>query len=757
MDERRIQEKEAGGCPVIEAVVSPVYSFPMEQNRYRLIRRVVLKNPSDRDISRAILRIVSSPEVFVPLEQEITSLPAGGVLELEDLSLVPAAGELFALTEKCRGSITFTLEAGGELLAEHTADAWILPYDMWTGAGVCPELAASFVMPNHPAVSALLERVSEQLDLWSGDPSLDAYQTQDAGRVLQQAGAAYAVLRGLAAYAVAPASFEESGQRVRLPDQVLSGKLGNCMELSLLAASLLEAMGLHPLLLFTINHCFAGVWLEDYTFPDAVTDDAALVSKRTAQGVGEIAVFECTGLARGRDLSFDEARAAAEKRLTAPAPGEEVLWVLDIRAARLAGVLPLPVRVPGEREYAPDVREAVPAAPLRQETGKDGTSLLSEEKLTKEQLWERRLLDLGLRNSLISLRLSRTTIPLYAHSLDSLEDAFSRGKNFAVLPKPEHLVQGTADGGESVFEAAAACAGDALLQEEFASGRLRAVLSETANEQALKALYRQGRTSLEETGANTVFLALGLLRWYEGAKSRKARYAPVILLPAKLARSSAKGGFSVSVRDEEPVINVTLLEKLRQDFQIPVPGLDPLPEDEDGLDTRAVFTALRRALMQMPGWDIVECAVLGSFSFSSFVMWNDIRSRSDVLEKNGVVRSLMEGKLLFDAAEMDPTGVTEDGVLLPLPADASQLFAIREASEGKSFVLHGPPGTGKSQTITALIANALSRGKTVLFVAEKMAALSVVQKRLEDIGIGAFCLELHSNKARKKDLLEQLQ
>jgi hypothetical protein len=93
---------------------------------------------------------------------------------------------------------------------------------------------------------------------------------------------------------------------------------------------------------------------------------------------------------------------------------------------------------------------------------------------------------------------------------------------------------------------------------------------------------------------------------------------------------------------------------------------------------------------------------------------------------------------------------------VPINADSSQLAAIYTAGKTQSFVLHGPPGTGKSQTITNIIANALYQGKSVLFVAEKMAALEVVERRLEAIGIGDFCLELHSNKARKKDVLEQL-
>ena len=139
---------------------------------------------------------------------------------------------------------------------------------------------------------------------------------------------------------------------------------------------------------------------------------------------------------------------------------------------------------------------------------------------------------------------------------------------------------------------------------------------------------------------------------------------------------------------------------------------------------------------------------MGTFSFSQFVMWNDLRNRSEDLARNKIVYSLIDGKLAWDACDMEISPrVTEDNVFLPLPADASQLFAISEACKGKSFILHGPPGTGKSQTITAMIANALAQGKTVLFVAEKMAALEVVKKRLEKLGI--VLSQLHSNKLKK--------
>ena len=157
----------------------------------------------------------------------------------------------------------------------------------------------------------------------------------------------------------------------------------------------------------------------------------------------------------------------------------------------------------------------------------------------------------------------------------------------------------------------------------------------------------------------------------------------------------------------------------------------------------------------MKKWDVIESCVIGNFSFAQFAMWNDIHTAGELLDNSKVVRSLMKGHVDWDISEsFDMDG---QNPYLPITVDATQLKAIRMADHGTTFVLHGPPGTGKSQTITGMIANLMAQGKTVLFVAEKMAALSVVQKRLSSLGIGDFCLELHSDKATKKQVLSQLE
>ena len=175
---------------------------------------------------------------------------------------------------------------------------------------------------------------------------------------------------------------------------------------------------------------------------------------------------------------------------------------------------------------------------------------------------------------------------------------------------------------------------------------------------------------------------------------------------------------------------------------------------DGSVDVPKIIASLRYAIREQPRWEVVRGAYLGNFSYGQIALWRDIHENSEVLAQNRIVSSLMAGHLTWECDdERFSSGMPSQNLLLPIPADASQMFAIESGNQGMSFVLHGPPGNGKSQTITGQIAVALGEGKKVLFVTEKLAGLSVVQKRLEEIGLGPFCLELHSDKARKQDVL----
>ncbi|MCR4994925.1 MAG: hypothetical protein K6A32_06055 [Bacteroidales bacterium] len=232
-------------------------------------------------------------------------------------------------------------------------------------------------------------------------------------------------------------------------------------------------------------------------------------------------------------------------------------------------------------------------------------------------------------------------------------------------------------------------------------------------------------------------------------------------MPVDIVRNG--GGYIIRMRDEETILNITLMEFLRQQYKLVVPSLDPLPSDDHGLDVALIFSAISKAIEQQSRWQVLDESVLGLFSFNKFVMWNDIHTNADKLQQSAVVKSLTDRRLVFDDSskaldvhDFDLHAKPAD-VATPISVDSLQLEAVIESGNGKSFILYGPPGTGKSQTITNMIANALYQGRRVLFVAEKMAALSVVQKRLAKIGIDPFCLELHSNKVTKSHFLEQMQ
>ena len=728
-------------------------NFALQQNGVAIVRSLNIVNDSQELLEDVTLTVTTSPQISLPFHRRFARIPAESTFRAGSIDVVLWGDELAALTEKVTGLLQFRLSRDGQAICSQDLEITALSYDEWHGSRFYPELLCAFVTPNHPEIPKLIARASVLLEKWTGDPSLDAYQTQDPNRVLSQAAAIYGALQEQnIVYCVPPASFEPAGQRVRLCDTIMQQKMGTCLDLSLLYASCLEAVGLHPILILKKGHIFCGVWLEELTFPECVQDDVSLITKRLADGVNEIAVVESTAFTAGKEMSFDEANEAAQRQLT------EVEYILDVKRARLSGVSPLPIRVHTEQGYTvlrPKVKEAaLTGAPTAVETVDLSTTEAADTPSGKRIQWERKLLDLGLRNALISMRMTGSVIPILTDSIDNLENTLNSGRDFSIFPRPaDYCPEEKPDFG--TMHELGNCA--QLVASEFENRRLRSAYTEAELSKSLKSLYRTSKTALEENGANTLYLALGLLKWYETNRSTKPRYAPVILLPVEMVRKNASQGYVIRLRDDDPQMNITILEKLKQDFHIQIAGLDPLPTDEQGIDTRKVFTILRKAIMDQPRWDVLESAYLGIFSFSQFVMWNDIRNRSRDLERNKIVRSLMDGKLSWEAQDMNPGESSNAEVFLPMSADASQLFAIASAAEGKSFVLHGPPGTGKSQTITTMIANALAQGKSVLFVAEKMAALEVVQKRLEKIGTGPFCLELHSNKAKKRTVLEQLR
>ncbi len=362
--------------------------------------------------------------------------------------------------------------------------------------------------------------------------------------------------------------------------------------------------------------------------------------------------------------------------------------------------------------------------------------------------WERALLDLTLRNPLLHYRAYKASAPVCVLDAGALESALAQGREFDLLPAPDDPAEGVTPEHW-----------DGLLRQR----RLRTGIPAVDLEARLTAIYRSARTRLEESGSSALFLALGQLVWFTADDPSTPHPAPLLLLPVELVRRPGRRGYRLRASDDEPLFNITLLELLRQEFDIDIRDLDPLPEDEAGLDVNAVFERVRQAVSDRSGWVLQPDAVIGFFAFAKHILWRDLRYRAESLNRSPVVRSLAQGRLCDELAALpiDESRLDDlyppDALLCPLSADSSQLAAVAAADAGQSFGLHGPPGTGKSQTIANIIAHMLGRGRSVLFVAEKMAALTVVQRRLQQLGLDTWCLPVHSHKTRKQDVLAHLR
>jgi hypothetical protein len=278
-------------------------------------------------------------------------------------------------------------------------------------------------------------------------------------------------------------------------------------------------------------------------------------------------------------------------------------------------------------------------------------------------------------------------------------------------------------------------------------------------------IWYDSRTLEEEQGVNILFLAIGLMRWFEADDSEVERHAPLVLVPVSLERSSASEKFKLKLRGEPLSTNITLQAKLKAEFGL---LLEDFEGDDEDFDLNAYFEKVADTVNKQARWEVLpDAMVLGFFSFAKFLMYRDLDSgiwpQGSAIDENPLITALLrdgfpqtEPIIADDLAPIDPI-IPPIALNHVVDADSSQAVAIAEAANGRTLVVKGPPGTGKSQTITNIIAAAVARGKKVLFVAEKMAALDVVYRRLKQAGLGTLALELHSNKANKRQVIEELR
>ena len=280
----------------------------------------------------------------------------------------------------------------------------------------------------------------------------------------------------------------------------------------------------------------------------------------------------------------------------------------------------------------------------------------------------------------------------------------------------------------------------------------------------LSGLTKYIRSDIEECGINTLYAAFGFLEWYEAPSSEQALLSPLLLLQLEIEKKSSAKGYKYSVKatGEEPEINRSLEARLRHDFKIQLPEF----REEEGLDgywnkISEWISEFDSKIPKREQWRLRRFITIARLNFSRLVMYEDLDgmdvSGNDIVRKVFLESNVSSGDKQDADYDVDTPEVENTVPLLITSADASQHSALVDVMEGKNLAIKGPPGTGKSQTITNIIACAMAKGKKVLFLAEKMAALDVVHKRLRDAGLDLYCLELHSTKAQKSKVLESIR
>ena len=719
------------------------------------------------------LELVSDPPFLAERRWNIDRIAAGETLNLLDRRIDIHAGYTKGLSESERGTVTFSLiDADGETITDHGEPIELLAADQWGGTGAMPELLPAFVTPNDPAVDRLLKSASDALRRAGRSGNIDGYDAGERTRVYELASALWTAIADLnLSYALPPASFERDGQKVRTPAAILNGRLATCLDTALLFAAAMEQASLNPLVVLTEGHAFVGCWLQPQEFANLVTDDVSAV--RTRLDLDEIVLFETTLVAQNPPARFSDAVAEAARQIKALEGGDFFLAV-DVRRARMQKLLPLATRdgVDTADEGLAQTKSALELAPAAMPTTFDLSQIDEDDgggDGDRVVEWQRKLLDLTARNRLLNLPRRGTVLELVCPEPARLEDVLDGQKDVRIKPLPDLTI-----GGRDVELHRQRSRQDLAREHAIAGldrGEVYVSLDQKALDAALIKLYRAAKADMDEGGSNTLYLALGFLEWKKNAGDERSYRAPLILLPVQLKRRSARADMKLAAHTDEARFNMTLLELLKTDFELNIQGLDgELPSDESGIDVSGIWNHVRHAIKDSAGFEVREDVVLGIFSFSKYLMWKDLVDRSDQLKDNPVVRHLIERGSESFAQTMDGSGerppmarpetldtdLHPEDLYAPLPANSSQLAAVVASGQGYNFVLDGPPGTGKSQTIANMIAHNLALGRRVLFVSEKRAALDVVYRRLEAEGLGDFCLELHSHKSSKAEVLRQL-
>ena len=736
-------------------------NFASAQNDIPVIKSLTLFNHNSEPIADLSISLRIDPPVISPKYWNIDLL-IPGKLELNNLDTPLDIERLRGLNEAEIATLLISIATNGATLIQERRRIELLAKDEWGGLQDMDQLIASYVSPNDPAIAELIKTASSILHREGHGHSLEGYQSEDPERAWMIAASIWSAVTGMGlTYTNPPASFEQEGQKIRGPMQIRTQGLATCLDTALLFAGAWEAAGLNSAVLFSKGHAFAGFWIVPKDFGLVTEHDAVAIRK--AIQAKEFYCVETTLVTERPAVNFGTALREGRAHLSEQNEDKFEIAV-DLPRARSAKIKPLASHQL-EQEIGNGQIEVAPAQlPKPSDLGflpEDSFEPMQGSPKGRIERWQSKLLDLSLRNRLLNFRKIKQAVPCMVPDTGILEDALADGKSFTAFPLFENHPIGerrvTQEEGIQIIGSA--------VQHAYDNNQISVLLDKTEMDKRLVSIHRKAKSDLQEGGTNTLYLAAGFLRWQKEGDTKKYR-APLLLIPIILSRRSVRSPFKIKIFEDEVRFNLTLLEFLKQDFGLLLPELEgELPRDDSGIDVLRILNHLRSKVRDIRGFEVIEEIEISTFSFAKYLMWKDLVDRTDQLRKNRLVAHLIDDSgAVFDdnrnqklsLADLD-NRVAPGEIFAPLLADSSQLSAILDGVDGRDFVLIGPPGTGKSQTIANIICQCLAYGKTILFVAEKSAALDVVHRRLKSYGLSDAVLELHSNKTDRKRVLKAIR
>ena len=788
-------------------------TYAMAYNKLSTIRAVRIRNLGATSGEPLTLTVRSRWSVTErpPLQEYSVTLDAPaleGVAEMDMSACRLDDTAMVNVTETAPAIIEVEVVEPSGRMTRTERDITILARNQWIKEPLA--LTAAFVQPNHPAVAEIRKDAAELLRARTGSSALQGYQA-NSDRADAIARAIFdALATRIPSYINPPAGYEDEGQKLRPLDQVLEEGQGTCFDLACAYASCLEQVGLDPVIFLVHGHAFTGYYRSQRTQDEVKASKIVVVEPEIIQNLidsGALNAVDAINIPDGGGFDAGVAQVRHHFNRRSPACPYCEAWIannrpideqphleamIDVVQAHSFGILPLPARVV-EGDVVKLVIDNGPSLPPVIERRDARTNkLLPQTVPVRVQQWKNSLLDLTRRSGgLLNFTADRSGAIVLTPPgiLGALEDALADGKSIDLIAAdklPEHFERREL---RAVMEA-----GRAFLQDLWRMSQLVAGHDSPDLEKRLKGLASRARTELQETGINNLNLAIGLLREVipgeveptpeqlseaeaggpdEAGPAGKPKRssgparisAPIFLVPVKL--EVARGARAYRLRIDEAGIttpNYSMLEYMRANHGLELSWFKEDMRDAAGLDIEEGMKRLREELVErgLAARFAVEDAVgLGMLRFGKIRLWRDLEEHWEAFADNPVVKHLVPGIIqpFHDPADPDGDGAPpfDDTTLRnPQPADGAQTRAIVRALAGHSFVLEGPPGTGKSQTITNLLANALAEGRKVLFVAEKPEALKVVRDRLTAVGLDPFCLDLHDKGSSTQRIKDQI-